>query len=360
MARRRRLEPPEAADLASIRAAVSDPVSQGAARRDQFAPPPIARQVADAVDAQRAEIDLLREEARRFRTDADRLAAAQNAGMMILDVPLKQIDIDYLARDRLPRAEDDEAMQALRHSIQMHGQRTPLELADLGASADPRYGLVSGYRRCGALLRLFNETADARWTTARAIVRPPGALAGAFIAMVEENEIRENLSYFERGQVCLRAVEQGAFISVDAALDALFTGASAAKRSKIRSFVLICETVGDVLRRPEALGERLGLRLAQAIRAEHGGALRRFLGERPGSSRDAAEEQAALAAFLKRLRTSAERSPPRDRTLPDGGRIEIRRRNGRLMIEIAGVAIDPDAEAGLLDSIAALIPALRS
>jgi len=188
-------------------------------------------------------------------------------------------------------------------------------------------------------------------------VRTPGTLGAAFIAMVEENEVRESLSYFERGQVCLRAVEQGAFDTVDAAIDALFDGASPAKRSKIRSFVLICETVGDVLRRPEALGERLGLRLAQAIRADHGGALRRFLGERPGRSRDAVGEQAALLAFLTQLKTRPEPSPPRDRTLPGGGRIVLRRRAGRTVIEIEGVAIDSTAEETLLAAIARVIPA---
>lgn len=356
MARRRRLEPPQAADLAAIRAAVGAP-AVGAASAERIGPPPIAREVANAAEAQRSEIEALRAEARRHRADADRLAAAAAAGLVIREVPLRAIDVDYLARDRLPRAEDDAALQALRASIEQHGQRTPLELADLGDAADPRYGLVSGYRRYCALQRLASETGAARWRTARAIVRTPGTLGAAFIAMVEENEIREGLSYFERGQVCLRAVEQGAFGAVDAAIDALFAGASPAKRSKIRSFVLICETIGDVLRRPEALGERLGLRLAQAIRADHGGALRRFLGERPGSSRDAAEEQAALTAFLKQLRARPAPAQGRAHPLAGGGTIVLRRRAGRIVVEIEGAGVDATAEDALLAAIAGFIAA---
>ncbi|WP_333834418.1 ParB N-terminal domain-containing protein [Rubrimonas sp.] len=366
MARRRRLHPPTPQDLASIRAVASAPLGARAPLEVPGAPsivPPIALVAADAAAAQQREIATLRDDAARLRAEADRLAAAEAAGLVIRDVPLDEIDVDYLARDRLPRVEDDEAARALRRSIEIHGQRTPIELAVLEADAALPYGLVSGYRRHAALQRLARDTGESRWRTARAIVRTPLTIGAAFVAMVEENEIRESLSYFERGQVCVRAAEQGAFASVDAALDALFQTASPAKRSKIRSFVLIAEAVGDLLWQPQALGERLGLRIAGAIRAGHGGALRRHLGERAAAPRDAAAEQAALADFLAGLRV------PRARRAADGAdgdgcgtaravgdaSIRLRRRGESLVVEIAGAPSRETFDAAVLNALAALL-----
>lgn len=358
MARRRRLEPPTEPDLSAIRAAAAaDPQAGGA--RDLPNGPPIARIAADAVQAQQREIETLRTEARLLRRAAERLSEVEAAGLVIRDVPLDAIDVDYLARDRLPRLEEDDAGRALRQSIELHGQRMPLELAELGAGAERPFGLVSGYRRYAVLSRLARETGESRWRTARAVVRTPRTLGAAFVAMVEENEIRESLSYFERGQVCLRAAEQGAFATVDAALDALFQSASPAKRSKIRSFVLIAETLGDMLRRPETLGERLGLRIARAIRAGHGGALRRILAEPPSRPRDADDEQATLVAFLAALRSRRDPPPAERRTLDDGATLSLRRRGDRVVIEIVGATPSAPSAHEMLDALAGCLAGRR-
>jgi ParB family chromosome partitioning protein len=100
-----------------------------------------------------------------------------------------------------------------------------------------------------------------------AVLRRPDTAAEAYVAMVEENEIRAGLSYYERARVAARAAEAGVFEDASAAIDALFATASKAKRSKIRSFVRIYEALDDWLAYPSAIPERLGLKLAKALEA---------------------------------------------------------------------------------------------
>lgn len=102
-------------------------------------------------------------------------------------------------------------------------------------------------------------------------------MGGAFAAMIEENEIRSSLSHFERGRIAVIAAQQGAFANVEASVEALFQQASKAKRSKIRSFALIFEELGDMLAFPEALREKDGLRLATGLRDGAERALREAL-----------------------------------------------------------------------------------
>lgn len=84
--------------------------------------------------------------------------------------------------------------------------------------------------------------------------------------MIEENEVHEELSRFERGRIAVIAAQQGAFANTEDAVDKLYATGSKAKRSKIRSFALIFEELGDMLQFPELLTERRGLRLAAALR----------------------------------------------------------------------------------------------
>jgi ParB family chromosome partitioning protein len=91
--------------------------------------------------------------------------------------------------------------------------------------------------------------------------------------MVEENEIRADLTHYERGRIAVIAAGQGAYKDVEDAVNHLFQAASKAKRSKVRSFALIHEALGDLLHFPEQLTEKAGLRLASALR---NGEIRQF------------------------------------------------------------------------------------
>jgi len=364
MARRRRLEPLNAEELARVRA---DAASRHDARPNigALGAAPIAQIASDSMAEQKREIDRLREETMAARADAARMIEAEARGLLLADVDLDDIDVDYLSRDRLPGGVEDDAWRALRSSIQAHGQRTPIELAAIPDGRRP-YGLIAGYRRIAALQRLWEETGAPRWRTVRAIVRTPTTLGQAFLCMVEENEIRQNLGFFERGRICLRAVEQGAFPSIEAAVEALFSAASPAKRSKVRSFVLLVEELGDLLRYPRDLGERLGLRLAMAIKAGQGGALRRLVGEHGAVAASPEHEQALLARCLDRLRRAptngAGRPAPAARAASAGAfdeagiglTLRLRRRSDGVTFTLCGAISDEEAalaSAALLDAV---------
>ncbi len=204
---------------------------------------------------------------------ATEVARARTEGRLARALPLKQIDEGYLVRDRI--GFDEEELESLMASLSAWGQRTAIEVTDLGAdNAAGRYGLISGWRRLTALKRLFAATGEARFATVLAVERRPEAAGEAWIAMIEENEIRLGLSYYERARIAARAVEAGVFADLRSSLQSLFGNASRARRSKIGSFVTIHDALGDVLRFPAAIPERLGLTLAKALSEDPGLAAR--------------------------------------------------------------------------------------
>jgi ParB family chromosome partitioning protein len=179
--------------------------------------------------------------------------AARAEGRMITPIPLTHIDETYLVRDRVVVGGED--MDALKSSLSARGQQTPIEVVDLG---EDRYGLISGWRRLQALRALGQDTA-------KAIITAPREAPDAYIAMIEENEIRVGLSYFERARIVVKAVEGQVFDSHKTALQSLFSTASRAKRSKIKSFIPVVQALGAHLKFPADLGERFGLQLSKAL-----------------------------------------------------------------------------------------------
>ena len=281
MAKRRQLEAPSPEALKEI--------EEGFARETRPDPLglaiPIASVAAEAAALAQPGAPEDRVSAARDKRDAERLREAEKEGRLAIDIALDDIIADELMRDRL--ALDPEEMEELKTSISAHGMRLPIEVFEL---AEPRggarYGLLSGYRRLAAVKALNGLTSKQEFTTIRALVREPGSVPAAFVAMVEENEIRSGLSQYERGRVAVLAVEQGAFDTVEAAVDALFHAGSKAKRSKLRSFALIHEELGDMLVFPQALSERQGLRLANALRAGATTELREALAVGQGTEAD--------------------------------------------------------------------------
>lgn len=218
---------------------------------------------------------------------AREMTAAEEEGRVVKKLPIDQIVLRHLARDRIVL--DEEEMTALTASIEARGQQTPIEVLRL---SDDQYGLISGLRRVEALKRLGQGDA-------LAIIRQPATSQQAYQSMVEENEIRANLSFYERAQIAVAAVGQGVYPSTKAAVKGLFAHAPAAKRTKISKFVMICEELGAVLRFPAAIPEHLGIKLAQAIdsRPDHARGIALRLGQ--ADVQNAAEERAVLEAVLK-------------------------------------------------------------
>ncbi len=288
MAKRRRLEAPSAAELEEL--------ETGFARETSVSTrPPIAQVAADAAALSVPLPVADRAAAARDSADAGRLRAAEASGLLLIEIALSDIRADDLTRDRL--RVDGEEMDELCASIRAHGLRLPVEVFERSEGDGERYGLISGWRRLWALRSLHAETGDDRFARVRALVRQPADVSAAYVAMVEENEIRADLSPYERGRIAALAAGQGAFASVEEAVDVLFAAASKAKRSKIRSFALIHEELGDLLTFAVSLGERPGLRLAHALRTGYAGPLRQALAT--GQGADAESEWALMEPLVK-------------------------------------------------------------
>ncbi|MAQ45139.1 MAG: nuclease [Confluentimicrobium sp.] len=223
------------------------------------------------------------------------VAQRRAEGRMVERLPLLQVDAAHLVRDRLTA--DAEELQALTDSLRDRGQQTPIEVVDRGESARPRYGLIAGWRRMAALLQLSGEAGEApQDATVLAVIRSPKTASDAYLAMVEENEIRADLSYYERARIVLKSVEQGVHLSQKEALTTLFKHVSRAKRSKIKSFVPVVAALDGVLRFPTALSEKAGLDLARYLAADQGHAARLITRLQDAAPASAEEELALIAA----------------------------------------------------------------
>lgn len=254
MAKRKRLTPPQQGFLAP------EPQSTTAGRG--LAPGPLSSapiaQVAGEASATAALSEL-----------SQAMQDARSEGRLIETLPLGAIDPGHLVRDRL--VQDEEEMQALITSLETRGQQTPIEVVAL---PDPRggqtHGLISGWRRLTALQRLARTHADGRFDQVKALVVAPESMQAAYVAMVEENEIRADLSLYERARIAMRAYHEGIFPTQKAALQGLFDAVSRSKRSKINSFIPLVEALDGVLKFPAAIPEKLGLELARALNDDSG------------------------------------------------------------------------------------------
>lgn len=273
---------------------------------------------------------------------ADILRDARETGRLIQPIPLEQVESAYLVRDRI--ALDDEDMAALRESLRVRGQQTPIELVALD---NGRFGLISGWRRLAALKALLKETADPRFSTILAILRQPEGAQDAYQAMVEENEIRVGLTYYERARIAAKAVEQGIFDTPKAALLSLFRSASRSKRSKIRSFLSVVGALDDTLLFPQALGERLGLQLAKRLDNEpdFANALGRQLADE--IPKNAAEELAVISKALENKPAPTKRAATfSERELRPGLMVRVEHKSGR--VTLWGEALTPKMRGRLL------------
>lgn len=252
MAKRKRLMPAQTTYLSGApegKSALGGPMTVGAA--------PIAQVASEAASTA------------ALRELSDVLENARAKGLMIEEVPLSAIDETHLVRDRIEQ--DAEEMDALVESLRARGQQTPIELVPLDARPDGRnHGLISGWRRLGALKRLYAETSDPKFATVKALIIRPDTAQDAYIAMVEENEIRVNLSHYERARIAVRAMKEEVFPTLKKALQSLFANVPRAKRSKIRSFVTLVEELDAVLFYPTAISEKLGLALVRAMAEDEG------------------------------------------------------------------------------------------
>lgn len=338
MAKRKRLTPVEIsvpATAPETKSMVAHPlgVQPTATRR-----PPIAQVVGDAA-AQAA-----------LKEVADELHAAKTSGRMVLELPLEAVDETYLVRDRLV-AETDE-LSVLMVSLTARGQQTPIEVVDLGQG---RYGLISGWRRLTALRRLNAADEQGEFSTVQALLRRPENASDAYLAMVEENEIRVGLSYYERARIVARATEQGVYPTSQMALKGLFGAVSRSKRSKIASFLKIYAALDRRLHFPSAISERLGLALVKALEADPKMTIRLNDRLRKGRPADATAEIALLERALQsnaetkqsligKLETNLTKKLSIEQSNEVATGITLTSRKGRVVLSGNGITLELVAE----------------
>lgn len=281
MAKRKRLTPAPSAPIAPD--ASSGPLEakawKGGWHGSRTRPAPIA-DVAGAAATQAALEEI-----------AGEMTAARSEGRLVQRIALDAIDESHLVRDRIHV--DNTEMNALVASLRSRGQQTPMEVVSLGKG---RFGLISGWRRLVALKRLRDDEGGA--TDALCLVRATETSTEAYVAMVEENEIRAGLSFYERARIAMRAAEQGAYPSGRLAVKGLFANAPAPKRSKIVAFISIYEALDCILKFPSAISERMGLALAKHLDSDTEAAAKLRAALVQARAQTPEVEQAILSAAL--------------------------------------------------------------
>ena len=179
--------------------------------------PPIGQVAGEAARSIEDEILKLRRERDGLQGEAEAWRDARGAGLVIERIALDRIDDHAFARDRRHLDREGEPWQELKDSLRTRGQQTPIEVTGPDAETG-LYQLVSGFRRLSALRELQAETGDERFATVKALVTDRPGTVDAMIAMIEENEIRQDVSFYERGRICCLAAEQGVCETVDDAI----------------------------------------------------------------------------------------------------------------------------------------------
>ncbi|APE45649.1 chromosome partitioning protein ParB (plasmid) [Sulfitobacter alexandrii] len=228
---------------------------------------PMGAAVRDAADSLQESTAAKVEQRRRNSEDAEAWRTAQEQGRVLVVLPLQDISTDDLPRDRLDLdgvAVSDE-MEELKASIRDRGQKEPVEVYP---GEDGRYQLKKGWRRFTALSQLHRETGEDAFATIIARVETgPSDRISRYVDMVEENVVREDLTFAEMAQVAIEAARDEGVDEPDAAelVNRLYAALHKTKRSYIRNFVFMLNVLGDSLKWPKAVARNLGVDVARAI-----------------------------------------------------------------------------------------------
>lgn len=192
-------------------------------------------------------------------------------------LPLSAIDPTCLPRDRLRL--EPEALAQLQRSILAEGLRQPVEVFELGNPQPPiLYGLISGLRRFTAVQTLAEALPD-RFSTIPAFVRDPASIPQALAAMVTENEIRAEITPWEKAALVLATVDDGHFDTPDAALEGLFPYLTRQNRTRLRAVVQVVQELEGLLTDGPSYSLRQLLRISTALKAGFGDVIETALRE---------------------------------------------------------------------------------
>ena len=273
---------------------------------------PMGAAVRDAAESLQETTEAKVEQRRQNATDAKAYRAAQDEGRVLSSVPLAEVLTTDLPRDRL----DLEAvaasieMQELKASIKERGQKEPVELY---RDAAGQLQLKKGWRRFTALSQLYADTGDERFATITARIEVgTGDRLARYIDMVEENVVREDLSFAEMAQVAILAAQDDETDErdADAMVPHLYGSLHKMKRSYIRSFVFLLRALEDDLKWPKAVSRNLGVEVSRSLKSLGQAA---ELRARLKATADADAQNAVLAAFLSKGAVSEAPKPAKER-----------------------------------------------
>lgn len=204
----------------------------------------------------------------QIRAENDALAQEhvrlKRAGLITDMIPLDAIDTRKLIRDRAPGA--DYELAELVESIRDIGLSNPIRVEPAG---DGRYELIQGWRRLSAYRQLLEETGDAEtWGRIPAGIAARGdELESLYRRMVDENLVRKDISFAEMAQLALHYAMDPMTEEHDPekAVAILFKSAGYQKRSYIRSFIRLMESLGETLMYAPEIPRALGLALSQRL-----------------------------------------------------------------------------------------------
>ncbi|HSF95590.1 MAG TPA: ParB/RepB/Spo0J family partition protein [Thermohalobaculum sp.] len=228
-------------------------------------------------------------------------------------IPLPEIDPQALPRDRLTL--DDRPLGELIDSIAVDGLRMPVEVwelseaRDTGSGTPHRYGLISGFRRLAAYQRLWRDGQDGRFAAIPAFLRQPRSVGQAMAQMIGENEIRVQISPWERARILSQAVDEGIFDTVDAAVAGLYPLADRHKRGRLRLMVPVVEALEGLLATPEQLSQNRMLTLAAGFAAGYGEVIETALEESSAATLEA--QWRVLRGVLAELGAEPDPGPTR-------------------------------------------------
>jgi len=227
---------------------------------------PMGAAVREAAEDLHASTEAKVEQRRRNAEDAKAFRDAQAEGRVLVRIPLGEISTTALPRDRIDLeavALADE-MEELKSSIRARGQKEPVEVF---RDADGVLQLKKGWRRLTALRQLLDETGDEAFGTVVARIDERAAeRLERYIDMVEENVVREDLTFAEMAQVVLEAAADPSVEEqdTDVLVNRLYGSLHKMKRSYIRSFVTLLDELGDALRWPKAVPRNLGVEVVRS------------------------------------------------------------------------------------------------
>ncbi len=227
----------------------------------------------------------------------------------IILIPLTQIAEDALPRDRT--ALDATDLGELRASILASGLRMPVEVfEDVNPNAPAPYGLLSGFRRLRVFRELSGEWGLPQYAGIPAILRAPASIPDALARMVEENDIRTDITPWDKARIVIEAVARGYFPNIDSAIDGLYAAADRQRRARIRAMCVVVEELPNHLTDAAALSQRQLLRLAAACRGGFADLIRDALMR--SSAKSAAAQMALLDPIVREAEWEVAQPSPAD------------------------------------------------